>query len=369
MSFIKQHFEYSTWKLLSLLDENVAQLDPLNLNEFFAIEFPTNESGCPEKLDSIINVINTKINELGTDYFEGLEDVPAMAAVRDLNMVASMLVRWQISMERIPSLEHILLILAQKTREVPTDTVFTYGPRNPKGEYQRVFTNAIEEKVFIDSFVQGMKALPVCIAGLSILIDTASENPRYAAVMYEASKAFNAMVENIISVRKRISAEVFTNVLRPYFEPKIIGGEKYFAPGGAQMPICIIDFLLWGIENNDDVYIRYFKESVAYLPNAIRMKLFGMYKKSSLFKKTTSYYNGGNYLNNAFNDSVLATIEMMSAIEKFRAPHLAIAKDNMKLRPAQSVGSGGYDTAILEYLLNQTKECRKELEKMKKRTD
>lgn len=40
--------------------------------------------------------------------------------------------------------------------------------------------------------------------------------------------------------------------------------------------------------------------------------------------------------------------------QKFRYPHRKLARDNFKIRPDGSVGSGVYTTDILDVLLNET---------------
>ena len=42
----------------------------------------------------------------------------------------------------------------------------------------------------------------------------------------------DAMIESIVDVYRKIDADYFTYVMRPYFEPLTIGGKQYSAAGG-----------------------------------------------------------------------------------------------------------------------------------------
>jgi hypothetical protein len=211
-----------------------------------------------------------------------------------------------------------------------------------------------------------MNNLPVCVTGLQILQEMSITDLSYEQVANEVTQYFHSMIESITLVRRKVSPEVFTNILRPYFDPKIIGGKKYFAPGGAQMPICLMDFILWGIEVNEDWYIRYFNESCDYLPNAVRKQISGIYKFGSVKIQVNRAVEGRNDLSLTERRSIEALEKLLLSMEKFRSPHLKVANDNMKIRPTKSVGSGGYDVQILENLLHHTKDCRNYFKKILK---
>jgi hypothetical protein len=364
MQKIKNSSVYVIYKLCNLLDSSIAKLDPLGLNKFFAKDFPSlSQNGETKKLTEFLT---NRILEIGYENIINLDSISAMAAIRDLNMFASSLNRWGIQISEIPMLEEMLVSLSDSTRELPVDTVYTYGPRNPKGENRRFFTTCPEEKMFIDSFVEGMKNLPVCVAGLELLQITEPTNPNYAIIAEEVGSFFSLMVKSIVSVRRNIPAEVFTHQLRPFFDPKIVGGKKYFAPGGAQMPICLMDLILWGIETDDKNYVRYWNESIEYLPLAVRSKIAGIIGKQSIITTLSniSLQSIPESKRAILVKSIEGVIEVLLEMEKFRQPHLRIAEDNMKIRSTGSVGSGGYDSEILGYLLGKTKQARERLQEI-----
>jgi len=357
MNIIKESSEYSVYKLSNLIDATVAELDPLGWDKGFMNEFPfLSQTGDTSKM---LNLLDKTFSSVGYQNIISMSALPAMAVTRDLSMLASSLNRWGVKIASIPLLEPVLLKLGEVSSELPVDTVYTYGPRNPKGENQRRFTMYSEERIFIDSFVSGMRHLPVCIAGLEILQSLDLLDPEYANICEEVVNHFSEMVKNIVVVRKQISPEVFTHSLRPFFEPKIIGGKKYFAPGGAQMPICLMDLILWGVDCNEISYVRYWNESTQYLPKAYRNRIGKIMVRPSIALQVSRCSSLENPI---AQNSIKGLVSILLGMEKFRQPHLKIAKENMAIRPTNSVGSGGYDLEILEYLLLKTKTERLKLE-------
>lgn len=367
MNLIKPSPEYVVYKICKLLDQNVATLDPLGLNTFFAKFFPEmSEKG---KVQQLVDFITMHIHQFGHDRLLALSDTEAMAATRDLAMFASAFVRWGNPVSKVPVVERLLENLARKTQEVPADTVFSYGSRNPRGETMRRFTTIKEELVFIEAFTKGMEELPVCLAGLEHLSHVSVFDPIYPLVVSEVRTGFSNMVREITVVRQRVPPEIFTKELRPFFEPKTIAGKVYFAPGGAQMPVTMMDLMLWGVEETSNEYVRYLNENVQYLPRAMRSKIGLVMRNPSIVKsiETVCGENASSKIPQAAIPSIDAVCSLLTEMEKFRYPHLAVAQANMKIRTKGAVGSGGYDTAILEYLIARTGSAKGRLATLKSR--
>ena len=154
MILVKRMPEYAIYKLAKIIDHDVARLDPLGLNSFFSDGFSRmSESGETDKLEKRIVA---RLNRVGHENILSFDPSEAMAATRDLGMFAGAFVRWKLLVSSVPVLEHLLEGLASITHEVPADTVFSYGPRNPSGSIRRRFTNLLGEEILIDSLVQGM---------------------------------------------------------------------------------------------------------------------------------------------------------------------------------------------------------------------
>lgn len=135
------------------------------------------------------------------------------------------------------------------------------------------------------------------------------------------------------------------------------------------MPIIVIDLMLWGIEESSSLYVRYWNENIQYLPRAIRGRINVMVRGMSVIKNMEVAHR--NLETPEKRDTLCASIdavhELLNEIEKFRYPHLSVAKANMKIREKGAQGSGGYDTLILEYLLAQTHAAKERLRKLKEK--
>ena len=368
MDTVKTAPAYTIYKMGKLLDQSVQELDPLGFDQYFVSgEF----SGCATALsaEAISAFVEGNVNQISFDTMAQMAEVPAMAAARDLNMIASAVTRFGIPMHTVPQLESFLILLAEKTREVPTDTVFGYGARNPKGNRRRSFTRTSEEDVFIDSFTEGMNSLIVTLAALETVQTMSLANGRYPLLVREAMYGFQKMSESILNVRKHITPDFFTHKLRPFFEPKTIRGKTYFAAGGAQMPVTVIDLILWGIEDSDRVYVGYRSENLRYLPRFYQTQVESIFQSPSIQQTVRVELSGDVPINvkEKMQTSLNALKELADQIIRFRAPHFGVAKANMKIRSAGSVGSGGYDIFILQHLIDRTKKFKASLTELEKK--
>lgn len=364
---IKQAPAYVVYKMGKLLDHAVAELDPLDLDSVFAdgLFVRASVSDCTHK---ILALFERKVGVIKVEAIRKMSEVSAMAAARDLNMFASALTKHNVPFRVVPHLETLLILLSEKTWEVPTDTVFGYGPRNPVGPRRRMFTGTAEEGLFIQSFTDGMNSLLIALAGLETVQMMSIADARYEIIMHQASQGLNGMISAIESVWHKITPQFFTQRLRPFFEPKTIGSRTYFAAGGAQMPVTMIDLLLWGIEESNRLYISYRNENLQYLPQSYRRKTEAMLQGKSLLRSIQDEIGAGvlDGSRDRARESIRSVLSFTEQMVKFRTLHLRVAKANMAIRPAGSKGSGGYDMMLLRYLLRKTNEARKTLSFLEK---
>ncbi|MEX0917050.1 MAG: monodechloroaminopyrrolnitrin synthase PrnB family protein, partial [Candidatus Paceibacterota bacterium] len=230
MTSVKTVSAYVVYKMGKLLDQSVSMLDPLGFDEYFTNN-RFSKMATADDAESLKGFLSEVVAVISLDFIKSLDEVSAMAAARDLNMVASVVARFGIPMHECPHLEELLLILAEKTNEVPTDTVFGYGSRNPAGARQRSFTKTNEESLFIESFSAGMNGLMVTLAGLETIQSMEISDSRYAPFVEESARYLQQMQKAILSVRNHITPDFFTHQLRPFFDPKTIRGQTYFAAG------------------------------------------------------------------------------------------------------------------------------------------
>jgi hypothetical protein len=288
-----------------------------------------------------------------TNHFSGDQ---AKAALRDLGIFAGSLKRHNVEpIEVVPNLDATLQLLGIRAGTVPRDTIYSYVSWNPPGERQRKFTELDEEIIFIDSLRLGIVSLNQVIESLVAGKQLDSTNPDFIQHIKTADAHFNKMVNAMVIVRKRISPEVFTYELRPYFEPILIGEGKYMAPGGAQMPILLIDQLIWGSDCDDPVYQKYLAENLQYAPGEVREMSRNLTGQKSLINRLSQEIQSSG------KEPGQAMLGLINGTLAFRMPHLAVAKANFKLRSESNVGSGGYSAEILEFLVTKTRIAKEKL--------
>lgn len=362
MTAVKTESAYVVYKMGKLLDQSASMLDPLDFDKYF-VSGIFSRLATSDDIGPLSDFLSDVVSIITLEKIKSLDEVSAMAAARDLNMVASVVTKFGVPMHQFPHLEELLLILAEKTNEVPTDTVFGYGSRNPAGSRQRSFTRTEEEALFIESFSAGMNGLVATLAGLETVQSMKIFDSRYAPLVRESTQYLKEMQDAILRVRKHITPDFFTNRLRPFFDPKSLRGQTYFAAGGAQMPVTMIDLLLWGIEDVDRTYVGYRNENLRYLPRSYRSKVGMIMGQSSILERVRTQTSRPipSSAIPVVTSSIESLQELADQLIRFRGPHLSVAKANMKIREQGSVGSGGYDVMILQYLINKTKYFKSQL--------
>lgn len=332
------------------LDREVQEHDPLGLDKFMVNKLHRlNNEGNVDAITQVLDQVTTRIEPLM--HFT-IRD--ALAATRDLGMIAASIVRHGTNLNTLPNLEYWLVCLSKITGEVPRDTVFSYGPRNCREERMRTFTGTPEERLFIKSFNQGMSKLGFCTLNLLKACEYSILEPEFAVLLGQTRCDFKSMVDTMVVVRKKITPKYFSNYLRPYFPPLTIDGKTYMAPGGAQMPLILIDKILWGSTSKDAVYHAYYKDNLQYLPSVYKY-LAEMMRPIALVDAALNEVGVTNAHTSSTDRrhiiaSLRATHELLTEIQKFRTPHLRTAEENFRIRPAFSLGSGGYTPEILERL-------------------
>jgi hypothetical protein len=338
-------------------DQEIAEMDPLNLDYFFGNVFT--KSIKDGNVDSLMHCGSSA--DIGL-ILEKQDIVQARAAIRDLDMITSALIKMGVHNKDTRAITDKLSALATVASEIPRDTVYSYGPRNPKGDRMRRFTDLPEEKIFIESFRAGMKYLTHSIDSLEA-VQCGKDSEPFSEVLVSANQGLVSMVEAILSVRRNVPPEIFTNQLRPFFDPYEVSGVEYLAPGGASMPIILVDYVLWSGQTDDQWYTEYLNTNKAYLTPKLREQLQRMGQYKNLYDTFIENIQRGN---SVYIDSLDSLIEVFTTLIQFRAPHKRVADDNFKLRPGEAVGSGGHTVDILQLLINETFTRLKTLKELKK---
>ena len=270
------------------------------------------------------------------------------ANLRDFGFLCAKITKHK---ENLSSFYKFLEILSYNGKildEVPRDTVFTYGPMNST-LVKRVFTPFVEENLFIDAFTSGMYSLFECLDELSEIYNKIESNPIDDVIAFKINNAnnkFKGMVSAIKQIHLKISPQIFTYELRPYFEPFWVDGVSYNAPGGAGMPVLLVDQILWSNEFWSKFYEEYFKTNLKYLPKKLRQASEEFQGKSTIRQLIKV---------RQLKLSEIAFGDFCKTLLIFRGIHKKVADSNFELRPDGSLGSGGETPdQILQLLVAKT---------------
>lgn len=346
--------ETGTRLQIEAISKRIQEADPLNADDFMIHTLPIlNNSG---NVDGIVVASTSIIPE--TNKVEKMDYFQLQASLRDLGMIGSSIQRHGVDIRMVPNLEHTMIIIGSRLDETPRETVFHYGPWNPSGERQRTFTGTEGERTFIHSFREGMSGLDETINNLLSLQQKSTSDLNFVHTLDLANNGFQKMVVAMTEVRRKITPDFFSFQMRPYFPVLNISGQDYQAPGGAQMPVLLVDRILWGVDQKDEVYQNYYKDAIRYLPMAYREVAQSIESESLVTKVLTSQ-------STVSSESIKQSLtSILTSLLMFRHPHLKTAKDNFAKRAEGSKGSGGYTPDILEKLIELTAESKMKVEAM-----
>jgi hypothetical protein len=345
----------------SLLEEDrqVAALDPLHCDDFFSSSLPLlNER---RDIDSLsLHARQFAERAVSLDH---LSRADALAAVRDLGMLGASLTRQGVGPNAVPELPAALKYLSKTTDEVPRDTVFSYGPRNPAGPRLRRFTRLSEEAQLIESFRVGADAVGGAIAQLQPAHGMSPYEPAFATLVAAADESFQKMVQAITSIRKSISASTFVLYLRPFYFPYSVDGVTYFGPGGAQLPVVMLDMLTWADGERQPELHHFLRENLSYCPPHYRTLANAAEGSMSMLRRMEATPPDAGPAE-VFKGSVRALGHFITQLLKFRYPHKRLSDENIRISEASD-----YQTAILLQLMHGTQEARARLRLLSRRLD
>lgn len=341
------------------IDTIVSQLDPLGVDDFFKERFQRlNEKGNLEELIHYCSEFITIYKQI-----DHLDLYTSLAITRDLGFIASSITRHGGNIAQVEGLEKTLLNLSEITLEVPRDNVNSYATRNPKGERLRTYTRFNEEIIFIENVRKSMDKLHKCVECLLVVKETEPTSENYSQMIQNAVGFFEVMIESVVDTKRKLPPLFFTNELRPYFPPLTIGGTTYYGPGGAQMSMIVVDYLLYGSSLSEKRYVNYLEDTVKYMPSEYRNIIIQYEGQPSIIDVFVNKISETSD-HTMIIESLRAINKIMKRIMIFRTPHRQMANENMLVRPPKSVGSGGYDTSILDYLCDLTSGVMNEVNKL-----
>jgi len=356
----------------SSLHNNIGLCDPLDAADSLRRLPELNRQHLPIK---IISQLARHIPNLA--QVESWDYISAVAAMRDIGMFLGSIKRFRIEPEIVlPELTPVLLRLGEKTDLPPRDNAIHYTIWNGHGADLRTYTHHDQERVLIESTRSAYIALEKASKQLILLYDVSITDPYFGELCSQINSSMGQLGKTICQVFRDVGAEFFVTEIRPFFEPIMVDGKEHRGPGAVELPLFLIDHMLWSSNSNDAEYVS-FKEDylTTVLPEArtIYKKLSG--QPSMLDRiiqelaRQTSTSNGAGKIKMSGNNSQLINNNLnelkrlFGRLISFRTPHLKLAQQAYNLTPDAQFdhGSGGYTPEIVGRVLMLTQAARNRL--------
>ncbi|CAI1020161.1 monodechloroaminopyrrolnitrin synthase PrnB family protein [Serratia quinivorans] len=286
--------------------------------------------------------------------------VEAAAAMRDIGFFLGSLKRHgHEPVDVVPGLEPVLLDLARMTDLPPRETLLHVTVWNPAAaDAQRSYTGLSDEAHLLESVRISMAALEAAITVTVELHDVPLRSPAFAQGCDDLAAYLQKMVESIVYAYRFISPQVFYDELRPFYEPIRVGGQSYLGPGAVEMPLFVLDHVLWGSQSDHQAYQEFKETYLPYVLPAYRAVYARFAGKPSLVDRAIGEARVG-----AQGEPVRAGLAALNRIFvillRFRAPHVQLAERVYEAgRSGPAIGSGGYAPSMLGDLVTLTLAAR-----------
>lgn len=270
--------------------------------------------------------------------------VEAAAAMRDIGFFLGSLKRHgHEPADVVPGLESVLLDLARATGLPPRETLLHVTVWNPAtADAQRSYTGLPDEAHLLESVRISMAALEAAIAVTVELSDVPLRSPAFAQGCDELEAYLQKMVESIVYAYRFISPQVFYDELRPFYEPIRVGGQSYLGPGAVEMPLFVLEHVLWGSQSDDQAY-REFKETyLPYVLPAYRAVYARFSGEPALIDRALDEARAVGARDQHVRAGLTALERVFKVLLRFRAPHLKLAERAYEVgQSGPTIGSGG----------------------------
>ena len=345
------------------LQENIKSLDPLGADRVFS-HLPTYNA--EKNVQQILAATTSLIPPVeAVSHFDVAE---AHAAMRDLGMLMSAIKRYGYEPCRvIPEIEPVVMLLGKKLKTVPRDTILDYSLWNPDEPRRRRYTSTVDENVLITSIQMAVHDLYIAIFTFKKLLEVELFSPQFVLYCKEINTRLESMVIAIVNSIKQVSPKIFAEELRVYWEPIEIGGHKYDGAGGAQVPLCLIDHLLWASDRSDNMYKRYYEHTIHYVDDELRKLYEANVHRPSLVTQIYAKLSRADGLTQVQKEAVLSVDRILATLIKFRQPHKKLAcvtyDERYKSDPTV-VGSSGHGPEILPHIIDLMRKAKGSLKEV-----
>jgi hypothetical protein len=341
--------------------QRVANANPLDAHEILKKLAICNED---KKVGEIIilfrQILPTILRVQDFDFFD------KMAAMRDIGMFLGSLKRHGLEpLKSVPEAEMVLLELAKDTDMPPRDTLLHYSVWNPANENVRTFTTSFREVEIIKSLQLAIPPLEKALYALEKMYNLEITSQEFGDFCESVVNEMEFLIDAIVSVYRKVPPLYFLEDLRPYYEPVLVAGKSYSGPGAVEIPLFLVDEVLWASDNYRQEYLDMKERG---LPNMLphwRAMYFGLKGQPSLTtllieKLQTTDYQGE--VGSIVKKNLLLVDKIYTQLISFRLPHLKIADTSYgKPNPKFDKDKAGYGKSVLVIILEMMKEKRQKL--------
>ncbi|GLZ42518.1 monodechloroaminopyrrolnitrin synthase PrnB family protein [Actinokineospora sp. NBRC 105648] len=284
-----------------------------------------------------------------------------LAVMRDLGMFLGSLKRHGVEpLELVPEATPLLLDLGVRTDMIPRDTVHHYCTWNPTDDRRRMYTGDEQEDHLQNSVRLVFPHLRAALELVHLLRGIEPTDPKFAVLVDALDRELTPMVTSIDGVLKNVTPKFFATVLRPYFEEIDVAGQTYLGPAAAQVPLWLVDEVVWASDRGAPDYLDFLHHSVPYsLPRWRELHESWVGAPSLVTRLLQAHAEEGDspWTAPTLRASAVAIARMMRTIVVFRGRHLGIARqayqEDLRLYP---VGSGGASVELLREIIDLTRE-------------
>lgn len=299
------------------------------------------------------------------------------AAMRDIGICLGSIKRFGLEpQEAVAGLAPVLLQLGRRSDLPPRDNVLHYTVWNPSGAAQRRYTRLAAERCLVDSVRQALPDLQAAIGPLLGLRDLSVRSRAFGLCCDEVLDRLQRLIQAIVYARKTVSPIVFARDLRPYFEPIRVGAQAFKGPGAVEMPLFLLDHLLWSANCTCPEVVE-FKET--YLPDQRHCfrEIYHQVKGDGAVLDRLVAELGeqtGARLEISMKAAEIPVVaanlgklrRLFSSLLSFRAPHLRMAEVAYGAQSGTDFdkGSGGFPPSVLAILIEETRAARSRLDRL-----
>ena len=176
------------------------------------------------------------------------------------------------------------------------------------------------------------------------------------------------MIEAARLMRKARVAPVMAVDIAPWVSNVLtIDGQDYRGPTAAQLPVVLVDWLLWGCDVDDPRYVEYFLYYFAEQPWRRRWLVEQVLACTEGRSLVTRWEEDADRIAPRYRAAARRTRAGLDALLTrmigFRVSHLRFAKPSLPEREAgeRSWGSGQFDPEMLDRLLGHTERAQARL--------